>query len=410
VPGSLADELRDDALDRFLRYVRIDTQASRTSSTYPSTPQQLDLSRLLAGELRDLGLEDVELTEHGYVFATLPGIAGPTVGVLAHVDTSPDAPGAGVRPQVHGRYDGGELHPGLSPATSPLLAERIGHDVVTSDGTTLLGADDKAGVAAIMAAAAYLVARPELPRATTRIAFTVDEEVGHGTDHFDLSHFGADFAYTIDGSVVGEIENETFSAVELKVTFAGVGVHPGYAKGKLVNPVKLAARLVAALPADTLSPETTEGQEGFVHPYGIAGGADHCTVTFIARDHDGDKLEEHVALVRRLAGEIDPGVTFERWDQYRNMREALDRVPHVVDAALEATRRAGIEPKLTSIRGGTDGSRLTEMGLPTPNVFAGGNEFHSVHEWISAQDLAASAATVVELLRVWAEPEWAGRA
>jgi tripeptide aminopeptidase len=410
VPGSLADELRDDALDRFLRYVRIDTQASRTSTTYPSTPQQLDLSRLLAEELRGLGLEDVELTEHGYVFATLPGVAGPTVGVLAHVDTSPDAPGAGVRPQVHERYDGGELHPGVSPATSPLLAERIGHDVVTSDGTTLLGADDKAGVAAIMAAAAYLVARPELPRATTRIAFTVDEEVGRGTDHFDLRRFGADLAYTIDGSVVGEIENETFSAVELKVTFAGVGVHPGYAKGKLVNPVKLAARLVAALPADTLSPETTEGKEGYVHPYEIEGRADHCTATFIVRDHDGDKLEEHVALVRRLAEEVDPGVTFERWDQYRNMREALDRVPHVVDAALEATRRAGIEPKLTSIRGGTDGSRLTEMGLPTPNVFAGGNEFHSVHEWISAQDLAASAATVVELLRVWAEPEWAGRA
>jgi tripeptide aminopeptidase len=410
VPGSLADELRDDALERFLRYVRIDTQASRTSSTYPSTPEQLDLSRLLAEELRGLGVEDVELTEHGYVFATLPGVAGPTVGVLAHVDTSPDAPGAGVQPRLHERYGGGELHPGLSPATSPLLAERVGHDIVASDGTTLLGADDKAGVAAIMAAAAYLAARPELPRATTRIAFTVDEEVGHGTDHFDLAHFGADFAYTIDGSVVGEIENETFSAVELKVTFAGVGVHPGYAKDKLVNPVKLAARLVAALPADALSPETTEGKEGYVHPYGIEGGADHCTVTFIVRDHDGEKLEQHVALVRRLAAEVDPGATFERWDQYRNMREALDRVPHVVDAALEATRRAGLEPRLTSIRGGTDGSRLTEMGLPTPNVFAGGNEFHSVHEWISAQDLAASAATVVELLRVWAEPEWAGRA
>jgi tripeptide aminopeptidase len=315
-----------------------------------------------------------------------------------------------VQPQVHERYDGGELHPGLSPATSPLLGERIGHDVVASDGTTLLGADDKAGVAAIMAAATYLAARPELPRATTRIAFTVDEEVGRGTDHFDLDRFGADFAYTIDGSVVGEVENETFSAVELKVTFAGVGVHPGYAKDKLVNPVKLAARLVAALPPETLSPETTEGTEGYVHPYAIEGGADRCTVTFIVRDHDGDKLEQHVALVCRLAEEVDPGVTFERWDQYRNMREALDRVPHVVDAALEATRRVGVEPKLTSIRGGTDGSRLTEMGLPTPNVFAGGNEFHSVHEWISAQDLAASAATVVELVRVWAEPEWAGRA
>jgi tripeptide aminopeptidase len=410
VPGPLADELQADALERFLRYVRIDTQAARGSDTYPSTAGQLDLSRLLADELRALGLRDVELTEHGYVFATLPGEAGPRVGLLAHVDTSPDAPGAGVRPQVHARYDGGELLPGLSPATSPLLAERIGHDIVTSDGTTLLGADDKAGVAAIMAAVAYLAARPELSRAEARIAFTVDEEVGHGTDHFDLARFGADFAYTIDGSVVGEIENETFSAVELKVTFAGVGVHPGTAKGKLVNPVKLAARLVESLPHDGLSPETTEGREGFVHPYTIEGGADHASVTFILRDHDGARLEEHEAFVRRLAESIGAGVSFERWDQYRNMREALDGVPQVVEAALEAMRRVGLEPRLAAIRGGTDGSRLTEMGLPTPNVFAGGNEFHSVREWISVQDLALAAATVVELVRVWAEPEWRARA
>jgi tripeptide aminopeptidase len=410
VPGALADELERDALERFLRYVRIDTQAARGATDYPSTSGQLDLCRLLEGELRALGLADVELTEHGYVFATLPGGAGPTVGLLAHVDTSPDAPGAGVAPQVHERYGGGVLHPGLSPATSPLLADRIGHDIVTSDGTTLLGADDKAGVAAIMAAVGYLVSRPDRPRATTHIGFTVDEEVGRGTDHFDLERFGADFAYTFDGSVVGEVENETFSAVELRVTFAGVGVHPGTAKGKLVNPIKLAARLVDALPRDTLSPETTEGREGFVHPYSIEGGADHATVTFILRDHDGARLEAHEAFVRGLAESIDPTVTFERWDQYRNMREALDRVPYVVDAALEATRRVGLEPRLAAIRGGTDGSRLTEMGLPTPNVFTGGNEYHSVHEWISVQDLALAAATAVELLGVWAEPEWQARA
>jgi tripeptide aminopeptidase len=410
VPGPLADELQADALERFLRYVRIDTQAARGSDTYPSTPGQLDLSRLLADELRALGVPDVELTEHGYVFATLPGEPMPRVGLLAHVDTSPDAPGAGVRPHVHERYDGGELLPGLSPATSPLLAKRIGHDIVTSDGTTLLGADDKAGVSAIMAAVAYLAPRPELRRAEARIAFTVDEEVGHGTEHFDLERFGADFAYTIDGSVVGEIENETFSAVELKVTFAGFGVHPGTAKGKLVNPVKLAARLVESLPRDGLSPETTEGREGFVHPYTIEGGADHASVTFILRDHDGARLAEHEAFIRRLSESIDPTVTFERWDQYLNIREGLDAVPHVVEAALEATRRVGLEPRLAAIRGGTDGSRLTELGLPTPNVFAGGNEFHSVREWISVQDLALAAATVVELLRVWAEPEWSARA
>jgi tripeptide aminopeptidase len=401
--SALADELQADALERFLRYVRIDTQSSRVSDSYPSTTKQLDLSRLLLAELQQLGLADAELTEHGYVFATLPGSgAGPVVGLVAHVDTSPDAPASGVSPVVHESYDGGELVPGLSPATSALLGERIGHDIVTSDGTTLLGADDKAGVAEIMAAVAYFVAHPEVPHTTARIAFTVDEEVGHGTDRFDIEAFGADFAYTLDGSVVGEIENETFSAVELTVTFPGVGVHPGTAKGKLVNPVKLAAALIDRLPKDTLSPETTEGQEGFVHPYEIAGNAEQCTVTFILRDHDGEKLAAHEAYVRGLALEISPEATFTRWDQYRNMREALDRVPHVVEAALEATRRVGLEPRLASIRGGTDGSRLTEMGLPTPNIFTGGNEYHSVREWISVQDLAISAATVVELLKLLA--------
>jgi tripeptide aminopeptidase len=415
--SEVAAELLDDVLERFLRYVRIDTQSDRAMLSYPSTDKQLDLSRLLADELRGLGLDEVEVTEHGYVFATVPGVGangGPTVGLLAHVDTSPDAPGTGVEPQVWQDYDGGELVlPGdpsqvLSPATNELLAERVGHDIVTSDGTTLLGADDKAGVAEIMSAVAWLLAHPDVPRARARIGFTVDEETGHGTDHFDLEQFGADFAYTLDGQVVGEIENETFSAIELEVTFTGVGIHPGSAKGRLVNPVKLAARFVESLPQDTLSPETTEGREGFVHPYKIAGGAESVTVTLIVRDHDGDKLEEHYALTTRLAEEAVAGipgaaVSFHRWDQYRNMREALDRVPQVVDAALEATRRAGLEPSLASIRGGTDGSRLTEMGLPTPNVFAGGNDFHSVREWISAQDLAISAATVVELLRVLAD-------
>jgi tripeptide aminopeptidase len=405
----IADELSADVVERFLRYVRIDTQADRDSDTYPSTAKQLDLSRLLVEELHGLGV-DTELTEHGYVFATLPG-TGPVVGLLAHVDTSEDAPGANVQPQLHERYAGGELLPGLSPETSPLLGERIGHDIVTSNGTTLLGADDKAGVAAIMAAVAYLVAHPEVPHATARIAFTVDEETGHGTDHFDLEHFGARFAYTIDGSEVGEIENETFSAIQLKVTFHGVDAHPGYAKDKLVNPVKVAARFVERLPPDRLSPETTEGREGYVHPLAIAGGPQGVTVTMILRDHDDEKLAVHEALVRGLAAETAdevPGarVEFSRWEQYRNIRERLDEHPRVVEAAMEATRRVGVEPKLTSIRGGTDGSRLTEMGLPTPNVFAGGNEFHSVREWISAQDLALAAATVVELLKLWADPGW----
>ena len=412
----LAHELEADALARFLRYVRVDTQSARESDAYPSTARQLDLSRMLEAELRELGLPDVELTSDGYVFATLPGAEdGPTVGLVAHVDVSPDAPGAGVSPVVHEGYDGGELVAGLSPATSELLAERVGHDVVTSDGTTLLGADDKAGVAEIMAAVAYLAAHPEIPRARARIAFTVDEEVGHGVDRFDLVRYGADFAYTLDGDEVGLVQNETWSAIQLKVVFHGLGVHPGTAKGKLVNPVKLAARFVDSLPRDTLSPETTEGREGFVHPTEIRGDAESATVTLILRDFEWEPLEEHEALVRGLAEEAaaaDPraDVTFERWEQYRNMREALDRVPHVVEGALEAARRVGLEPRLGSIRGGTDGSRLTELGLPTPNVFTGGNEYHSVREWISVQDLALSAATVVELIRVWAEPSWRRRA
>jgi tripeptide aminopeptidase len=407
----LADELQADALERFLRYVRIDTQSARESDTYPSTLKQLDLSRLLADELRGIGLDDVELTEHGYVFATLPGVdGGPTVGLLAHVDTAPDASGTNVSPRVHESYDGGELVAGLSPATSPLLGERVGHDIVTTDGTTLLGADDKAGVAEIMAAVAWLAAHPEIPRARARIGFTVDEEVGHGVDHLDLGRFGADFAYTLDGERVGEIENETFSAVELKITFPGVPVHPGLGKGKLVNPVKLAARFVASLPPDTLSPETTEGREGFVHPLEIAGSSLSTTVAVYVRDFDWNGVLEKEQLLRELAERVSPDVTYERWEQYRNIREALDQVPHVVEAALEATHRVGLEPTLASIRGGTDGSRLTELGLPTPNIYTGGNEFHSVREWISAQDMAISAATIVELLRLWAEPEWRARA
>jgi tripeptide aminopeptidase len=403
-------DLEADVLDRFLRYVRVDTQSDHFSRTFPSTPGQIDLSRLLAAELRELGLGDVELTEHGYVYASLPGDPGaPAVGLIAHVDVAADAPGTGVEPQVHHDYGGGELVAGLSPANSPLLAARTGHDIVTSDGTTLLGADDKAGVAEIMAAVAYLQAHPEIVHATARIGFTVDEETGHGTDAFDLARFGADFAYTLDGSEIGEIENETFSAVQLKVTFPGVAVHPGLGKGKLVNPVKLAAEFVERLPKDHLSPETTEDREGFVHPLHIEGHPDSCTVIFLLRDHDDRKLEQHEAFVRRLAEEVCPDATFERWEQYRNMRAKLEEVPHVVEAALEATRRVGLEPTLAVIRGGTDGSRLTEMGLPTPNVYTGGNEFHSVREWISVQDMAVSAAAVIELLRLWAEPEWRAR-
>ena len=411
----LAQSLAEDVLDRFLRYARIDTQAAEGSSTYPSTERQLDLSRLLVSELRGLGLEDAELSEHGYVFATLPGtVDGPVVGLIAHVDTAPDVPGGQVTPVVHHAYPGGPIVlPGearevLDPEELPELAARVGHDIVTSDGTSLLGADDKAGVAEIMAAVAHLVRYPAPGRAPVRVAFTVDEEVGRGTDHFDLDRFGADFAYTLDGSGIGELEVETFSAYTIRVTIHGNAVHPGSAKGRLVNALKLAAELIGSLPADSLSPETTEDREGYVHPARVRGSASEVVVNFLARDHDDAKLEEHVALIRRLAEEVvadEPRarVDIEVEETYRNMRQVLDRHPDVVAAAEEAIRRSGVEPKHTIIRGGTDGARLSARGLPTPNLFTGGQDYHSVREWASVQDMAAAAATVVELVRVWSE-------
>jgi tripeptide aminopeptidase len=418
----LAEEIAADALERFLRYVRIDTQSGEDRAAKPTSAKQLDLSRLLAAELREIGVEDASVHEHGYVLATLPGVdaeGAPTIGLMAHVDTSGDASGANVQPQVVEDYDGGEIAlPGnpaqvLSPAESTLLAERVGHDIVTTDGTTLLGADDKAGVAEIMAAVAYLISSDE-PRAPLRIAFTVDEEVGLGAIHFDIDAYGADFAYTVDGTTAGGIDNETFSASEAIVVFQGRGVHPGSAKGKMVSAVKLAARFVESLPKGTNSPETTEDREPYVHPVRIEGVTDKATVTLIMRAFDADALAENEQLVRRLAEETaarseQASVEVEINSQYRNMRETLDEHPAIVEAAMEAVRRAGLEPQLGSIRGGTDGSILTARGLPTPNIFTGGNEYHSVREWISVQDMAAAAATLVELVRLWSEPEWRER-
>jgi tripeptide aminopeptidase len=412
----LAAELADRVLERFLRYVRIDTQAAEEADTYPSTEKQLDLSRLLVDELHAIGLADAGLTEHGYVFATLPGAVGPpVVGLIAHVDTTPETPGGGVEPIVHEAYDGtpivlpGDPTQVLDPEDEPELAARVGHDIVTSSGTTLLGADDKAGVAEIMAALEYLVAHPEPARATVRVAFTVDEEVGRGAEHLDLDEFGAEVGYTLDGSGLGELEIETFSARSVRVTIRGRGAHPGSAKGKLVNSVKLAADLIASLPRDTLSPETTDGREGFVHPSRIAGSAEETVVSFIVRDHDDVKLEEHTELVRRLAAQIEEReprarVTVDATDTYSNMRAAIDQHPRVIAAAEEAIRRVGVEPVRSIIRGGTDGAVLSAKGLPTPNIFTGGQNYHSLTEWASVQDMAAAAATVVELVRVWAEP------
>jgi tripeptide aminopeptidase len=411
----LAEELAGDVLERFLRYVQVDTQGAFRVEARPSTEKQLDLSRRLVEELREIGLIDAELNEGHSVFATLPGTTdAPVVGLIAHVDTTPDVNGAGVTPIVHESWGGeaivlpGDARQVLDPAELPALAARFGHDVVTSDGTTLLGADDKAGIAEIMAAVAFLARMPERERAPIRVAFTVDEEVGRGAEGFDLAAFGADVAYTLDGSDLGELEVETFSAASMRVTIRGSSVHPGVAKGRLVNAVKLASRLVLSVPHDGLSPETTEGREGYVHPHRISGNAEEAVVDFIARDHDDERLEQHLALLRDLAEQVEVNeprakVDVEVRHSYRNMRPFIEENPRVVEAALEAIRRAGVEPRLAITRGGTDGAVLSAQGLPTPNLFTGGQEYHSVREWASVQDMAAAAATIVELAGVWAE-------
>jgi tripeptide aminopeptidase len=410
----LAAELADDVLDRFLRYVRIDTQSAHGVTASPSTEKQLELARLLRDELEAIGLDDVRLDEFGYVYGSLPGVeSAPAVGLIAHVDTSPDVTATGVDPQVNREYDGGRIELPregvvLDPEELPLLKRKVGHDIVTTDGTTLLGADDKAGVAEIMAAVAYLKRNPAVAHAPIRVCFTVDEEVAGGADHLDLERFGAKYAYTLDGAELGEIEAETFNASKVTVTIRGRSTHPGTAKGQLVNAIKLAADFVAALPRDSLSPETTEEREGFVHPTRVWGGAEETVVELIVRDHDAAKLDEHVGLLRRLAREIEErepraSVAVSVEEQYRNMGEVIDRYPEVIEAAEEAVRRLGVEPTHTIIRGGTDGARLSHRGLPTPNLFTGGSEYHSRREWASVQDMAAAAAMLVELAQVWAE-------
>jgi tripeptide aminopeptidase len=409
----LAESLAPDVLERFQRYVRVDTQSSRDRDGSPSTPGQLDLGRMLVDELHDAGLTDATLDENGYVFATLAGPPGsPVIGLLAHMDVSPDAPGAGVEPLVHPRYDGGriELPRGgtvLDPEQMPVLAGKRGHDIVTSSGDTLLGADDKAGVAEIMAAVAHLAAHPELPRPTLRVGFTPDEEVGEGATLFDIERFGARCAYTLDGSQPGELQDETFSAVEVTLTVHGVDIHPGWATGKLVNAARLAGRVLAALPSDRLTPETTSGREGFIHPYELDGTASRAVVRAIVRDFDDDLLDRHVALLTRTAAEVVASEPRARLDvavkpQYWNMRRHLEKVPEVVAAADRAIRAEGLEVRREPIRGGTDGSILSARGLPTPNLFTGGHEYHSVREWASLQDMAAAAATVVHLAEAWA--------
>ena len=405
-------------VERFLEYVKIDTQSCEISETYPSTLTQLDLLHRLKDELIELGLEDVTMDSHGYVFATLPSTSTkpdvPVIGFISHVDTSPEMSGAGVKAIIHRNYDGQDIvlpdDPStvISPKDNPQLGKQIGRDIITASGTTLLGADNKAGVAEIMAAVEYLLAHPEIIHGPVRIGFTPDEEVGNGTKYFDVERFGAFCAYTVDGETLGELQMETFSADAIIVTFQGFNTHPGFAKGKMVNAIKVAAEFITRLPGEELSPETTEGYDGFVHPYVIDAGVEQTSVKLLVRDFVTPGLHEKEELVKQIASETVesyPGssVEFKVEESYRNMKEVLDDYPDVVGYASEAISRAGLDPQILPIRGGTDGSRLSFMGLPTPNIFAGEHNFHSRFEWISTYDMHKAVEVIIEVCRVWEE-------
>jgi len=402
-------------VDRFLKYVKIDTQSDDEAPEFPTTQKQLDLSRILVEELLELGLKDAHLDEHGYVYATLPSNSSkevPVVGFIAHVDTSPAVSGKDVKPIIHKNYEGGDIVlPGdtskvIDVESNPELKGMIGYDIITTDGTTLLGADDKAGVAAIMDALNYLIQHPEVKHGTIKICFTPDEEVGRGTEHFDVEGFGAKYAYTIDGSSRGEVETETFSADAVVITIYGKNVHPGYAKGKMINSIRVASRFMEMLPKNTLCPETTEGREGFVHCVAFNGMEEKTVLKFIIRDFIDEKLKEFERYLENLLESVVndyPGARYEFQvqEQYRNMKYVLDQYPEVEANALEALKRLGIPPIQSAIRGGTDGSRLSYMGIPTPNLFAGGHNFHAATEWVAVQDMEMSVRNIVTLANVW---------
>ena len=408
--------MNSSAAERFLRYVTIDTQSDPKSTAQPSTEKQKDLSRLLAEELQAIGLADAHMDEHGNVYATVPANTDKAVPVIcfcAHVDTAPDFSGKGVKPQIVENYAGGDIQLKGDPkqvirvSDNPELANQIGNDIITTDGTTLLGADDKAGVAEIVAAAQLMMENPDIRHGTVKLLFTTDEEIGRGVDVVDLKKLGADFAYTMDGSTAGEIEAETFSADRVDIAITGVAIHPGYATGKMENAIKIAAAIIDRLPKDG-GPEATSGKQGFIHPTDLAGVLEKATLSLIIRDFEDAGLTEKEEMLEQIVRDVMqdfPGssYSFKVTEQYRNMKVVLDRHPETVEYALEAVRRADMEPVMNSIRGGTDGSRLSHMGLPCPNIFAGGHAFHSPLEWVSRQDMEKAVATIIELVRIWEE-------
>ena len=402
--------------ERFLRYVVIDTQSDPASPTCPSTEKQKDLGRLLVRELKAMGVSGAELDEHGYVYATIPANTDkrvPTICFCSHMDTSPDCTGKDVNPQIVRNYRGGDIALPADPtqvirvADNPALQDQIGNDIITTDGTTLLGADNKAGLAEIIDAAHFLMNNPQVKHGTIKLLFTPDEEIGRGVDKVDLTKLGAEFAYTVDGETAGQIEDETFSADGVTITIQGVSTHPGFAKGKMEHAMKIAARIVERLPKD-ISPETTEGKQGFLHPIGINGALEQATLGFIVRDFTDGGLREKEELLETIVRDVMKEFPHSSYrmdvkQQYRNMKQVIDRHPQIIDHAIEAIRRAGLIPKKTSIRGGTDGSRLSFMGLPCPNLFAGEHAFHSRTEWVSIQDMEAAVRTIVHLAMVWEE-------
>jgi tripeptide aminopeptidase len=405
------------ASERFIRYVQIDTQSDPESNTFPSTLKQKDLSNLLVKELKEMGLHDAHLDEYGYVYATLPSNTSKQVPVIcfcSHVDTSPDCSGANVKPIIHHHYQGQDI---VLPADHtqvlkkdehPELNNQLGNDIITADGTTLLGADNKAGVAEIMDAVYQMIQHPEIKHGTIKILFTPDEEIGKGVNHVNLAKLGAQYGYTVDGETAGHIEDETFSADGVILTIHGVSTHPGFAKGKMQSAIKIASAIIDALPKDKLSPESTEKKEGFIHPVSVNGLIEKTTVQFIIRDFETANLKKHEALLEEIVNQVIqkyPGASynFEVKEQYRNMKEVLQHHPQVSSYAVEAVQRSGLTPVLSSIRGGTDGSRLSFMGLPCPNIFAGEHAFHSKLEWVSIQDMERAVDTIINLARIWEE-------
>lgn len=413
----MAAQINYTVVDRFLKYVQYDTQSIEGTDRYPSTEGQKILGQELVRELTEMGLTDARMDEYGYVMATLPATTSrsvPTIGLIAHLDTSPDVSGKNVKPIVHRKYQGGDIVLPGDPSQiirwteNPSLAHQIGTDIITSDGTTLLGADNKAGIAEIFDAVNYLIQHPEIEHGRVRIAITPDEEVGQGTKYFDVQQFDADYAYTIDGQEVGEVEDETFCADTVFVTIYGKNMHPGYAKNKLINAAKIASQLIAALPKDRLSPETTEGREGYIHPNTLTARVEQAEIKFLIRDFELEGLKRHEEFLKQLCDQVVadfPGAWFDFRieESYRNMKYKLDEQPQVVGNAFEAIRRSGITPRKNIVRGGTDGARLCYLGLPTPNLFTGGHNFHSKLEWISVRDMQKAVDVIINLIKIWAE-------